>query len=152
LKKIIASTLLLVAGIALYFVAQHESPERAPLQDTTTGRHEQADDALLRRVFESRSSGVQVNGAGTVEKVLKDDLEGSRHQRFIVRLASGQTLLIAHNIDLAPRVASIAVGDAVSFFGVYEWNRNGGTVHWTHHDPKGKHPGGWIRHQGKTYE
>ncbi|MCZ7556165.1 MAG: DUF3465 domain-containing protein [Bacteroidia bacterium] len=110
-----------------------------------------ADDEEVRRAFERRSSGVQVIGAGTVEKVLKDDLEGSRHQRFILRLASGQTLLIAHNIDLAPRVASLTTSDEVEFYGVYEWNRNGGTVHWTHHDPGGRHTDGWIKHRGKLY-
>jgi hypothetical protein len=69
-----------------------------------------------------------------------------------VRLRSGQTLLIAHNIDLAPRVPAIEIGNEVAFFGEYEWTRDGGVMHWTHHDPDGKHIGGWIKYQGVTYQ
>jgi hypothetical protein len=97
-------------------------------------------------------SGEQLEASGVVERVLADDNDGSRHQRFIVRLASGQTLLIAHNIDLAPRVAGLASGDTVTFSGVYEPNDKGGVVHWTHHDPAGRHTAGWIEHKGQRYQ
>ena len=110
-----------------------------------------ATDEILSRAFDERSSGVEVEGAGTVVRVLADDERGSRHQRFIVRLDSGQTLLVAHNIDLAPRVPDLAAGDVVAFRGEYEWNAQGGTIHWTHDDPSGDHPGGWLRSGGTTY-
>lgn len=97
-------------------------------------------------------SGQQVRGGGEVTRVLPDDNDGSRHQRFIVRLSSGRSLLIAHNIDLAPRVPSIRVGDTVSFNGEYEWNDKGGVIHWTHLDPQNRHPAGWIEHKGKRYQ
>lgn len=97
-------------------------------------------------------SGQQVRGGGKVVRVLPDDNDGSRHQRFIVRLSSGRTLLIAHNIDLAPRVPSIRVGDTVSFNGEYEWNDKGGVIHWTHRDPQNRHQAGWIEHKGKRYQ
>jgi hypothetical protein len=84
--------------------------------------------------------------------VLPDDNEGSRHQRFIVRLASGRTVLIAHNIDLAPRVEGLTAGDSVEFSGEFENNDKGGVVHWTHHDPDGRHVGGWIKHGGRVYQ
>lgn len=96
--------------------------------------------------------GQQVRGRGEVVRVLTDDNEGSRHQRFIVRLQSGRTLLIAHNIDLAPRVPSIRSGDVVSFNGEFEDNDRGGVIHWTHHDPRGRHEAGWIEHNGKKYQ
>jgi hypothetical protein len=96
--------------------------------------------------------GEPVEASGVVERVLPDDNSGSRHQRFIVRLASGQTLLIAHNIDIAPRVAGLARGDTVSFSGLYEANDKGGVVHWTHHDPSGRHSAGWIEHEGHRYQ
>ena len=97
-------------------------------------------------------SGRQVQGQGRVSRILADDNDGSRHQRFILTLASGQTLLIAHNIDLAPRIPALEVGDTVAFYGEYEWNDKGGVVHWTHHDPRGRHAGGWLEHGGKRYE
>jgi len=59
-------------------------------------------------------SGQQVRGIGTATRILSDDNDGSRHQRFILRLASGQTVLIAHNIDLAPRISSLSTGDTES--------------------------------------
>src|SRR5437879_2251467 len=74
-------------------------------------------DSVLARAFTNHLSNIQVQGQGLVIKVLPDDNDGSRHQRFIVRLGSGQTILIAHNIDLAPRISSLSEGDAVSFKG-----------------------------------
>lgn len=89
---------------------------------------------------------------GIVVVVLVDDLQGSRHQRFIIELASGQTLLIAHNIDLAPRINTLSSGDRIEFFGEYEWNEQGGVVHWTHYDPAGNHEDGWILHNNILYQ
>jgi hypothetical protein len=98
-----------------------------------------------------RLSKVMVTTEGSVSRILADDLDGSRHQRFILRLPSGHTVLVAHNIDLAPRVP-LDHGDRLSLRGQYEWNERGGVLHWTHHDPDGRHPEGWIRHRGRTYE
>ena len=84
--------------------------------------------------------------------MLRDDLKGSRHQRFLLRLSNDQTLLVAHNIDLAPRIDGLRVGDSVSFYGEYEWNDEGGVIHWTHHDPAGRHADGWLRHEGRMYQ
>ncbi len=109
-------------------------------------------DQLIESAFKSQKSDVQVSGVGTVVKLLADDLKGSRHQKFILKLASGRQLLFAHNIDLAPRIDALKQGDQLEFAGEYEWNDKGGVVHWTHHDPRGKHEGGWLRHNGKTYE
>lgn len=97
-------------------------------------------------------SGQQVRGSGTVVRVLADDNDGSRHQRFILRIQSGRTLLIAHNIDLAPRVPGLREGDTVTFNGEYEWNDKGSVIHWTHRDPQGRHAGGWLEHNGRRYE
>jgi hypothetical protein len=102
--------------------------------------------------YSSNDSGKQIQGSGSVIRLLSDDNDGSRHQRFIIRLPSGQTLLVAHNIDIAPRISDLAVGDNVQFNGEYEWNSQGGLVHWTHHDPGGRHVGGWLRRGGSVYE
>lgn len=107
---------------------------------------------LLDNAFKNHRSNFQVEGQGIVIRILPDDLDGSRHQRFIVRLSSGQTLLISHNIDLAPRVDSLEEGDLIMFFGEYEWNSEGGVIHWTHRDPTGSHVGGWLKHKGKIYQ
>ncbi|MDX1915962.1 MAG: DUF3465 domain-containing protein [Methylophilus sp.] len=102
--------------------------------------------------YERRASNVIVEGQGTIVKVLADDNQGSRHQKFLVKVASGKTLLFAHNIDLAGRVEDIQIGDQVAFKGEYVFNPKGGVIHWTHHDPRGEHVAGWIKHNGNTYE
>jgi hypothetical protein len=109
-------------------------------------------DAAIARAFQDHASGVEVQGQGTVVRLLPDDLEGGRHQRFILELPSGQTVLVAHNIDIAPRLEGLAAGDQVAFHGVYEWNAEGGVVHWTHHDPSDEHPAGWLRYDGRTVD
>jgi hypothetical protein len=109
-------------------------------------------DRILARAFKNKTSGFMVKFRGTVIRKLADDLIGSRHQRFIVKLESGQTLLIAHNIDLAPRVASLKTGNAVSVYGEYVWNREGGIIHKTHHHTDGSKGGGSIRHKGVVYQ
>jgi hypothetical protein len=107
---------------------------------------------VIDQAFAGRHSNLQVEGQGTVLRLLADDNKGSRHQRFIVRLDSGLTVLVAHNIDLAPRLDALRAGDAIAFAGEYEWSSKGGVIHWTHHDPQGRHPGGWLKHNGQIYQ
>lgn len=108
-------------------------------------------DKNFAKAFKQKKRHHQLRGGGKVIKLLPDDLKGSKHQRFIVKLASGQTLLIAHNIDLAPKITSLRKGDYVEFYGEYEWTQKGGVMHWTHHDPASRHQDGWLIHKGKKY-
>lgn len=109
-------------------------------------------DVLIAEAFRSGRSNVQLGGEGSVAKILPDDNQGSRHQKFLMKLESGHTLLISHNIDLAPRIDNLREGERIEFYGEYEWNKKGGVIHWTHHDPKGEHPGGWLKYQGRVYK
>ncbi|NNF27326.1 MAG: DUF3465 domain-containing protein [Gemmatimonadetes bacterium] len=127
-------------ALILLFAAWRGLPE--PVGDPSVGG------GSLATAWEDGASGVWVEGAGTVVRVLEDDRQGSRHQRFVLSVSEGHTVLISHNIDLARRVDPIRVGDAVEFRGRYEWNSQGGVVHWTHHDPEGRLPGGWIESGG----
>ena len=97
---------------------------------------------LLDRAIIEHRSHVPVNGTGVVVKILADDRDGSAHQRLLLRLHGGNTVLIAHNIDLASRVDDLRVGDELAFSGEYIWNEKGGLVHWTHHDPAHRHADG----------
>ena len=106
----------------------------------------------LNEAYKNHQSNVQVQDYGIVIRILNDDNQGSRHQKFILKLSTGITLLIAHNIDLAPRINLISKGDTVQFYGEYEWNKKGGVLHWTHKDPNGHHVDGWLKHKGKTYQ
>lgn len=149
MRKIWPLLLALVAGALWYFerpgsVDSIGVERQAPLERTAEND--------IEALFDLRRTDVQVRGAGTVLRTLSDDDEGSRHQRFILELASGRTLLVAHNIDLAPRIGSLKRGDRVEFYGEYEWNEKGGVIHWTHGDPRGRHVPGWLKHEGKIYQ
>ena len=126
-----------------------ESPRGG--RETDSGRL----DPALRRAIEKERSGVMVTFTASVTRLLPDDNDGSRHQRFIMelpeRIGDMRTILVAHNIDLAKRVP-LAEGDTVTVRGQYEWNEKGGVIHWTHHDPGGLREGGWIEHAGVRYE
>ncbi len=153
-KRNIAIILALVAGLAVYLDEQGLLPGQGVSNEAARIDSPIAGDNGTRTIAEAyraQRSDLQVQGEGTVIKVLKDDLDGSRHQRFILRLDNEQTLLVAHNIDLAPRIDNLKKGDRVEFFGEYEWSNKGGVMHWTHHDPGGRHVDGWLKHEGRTY-
>ena len=143
-KAVLIETAVAVLAVIFVSCASHD-----PATERSATPH---DDSPIGRAFASGTSDVQVEGEGTVIRVLPDDVDGSRHQRFIVQLASGQTLLITHNIDVAPRIAGLKVGDSVGFNGEYVWNEKGGVIHWTHHDPQGRHVAGWVMHNGRRYQ
>src|SRR5215213_5791145 len=109
----------------------------------------------LRRRRWGKFSGPAAQGSssrpgGRVVRVLADDREGARHERFLVRI-DGVSVLVAHNLDLAPRVP-LQVGDSVQLRGEYEWNAKDGITHWTHPAPDGRPDAGWIRHEGRLYQ
>ena len=147
--KAVLLILLCLASLYLWFT--RVNPNQSLVSSTSA-----ADETNLNTYQASQSqapqSGAQMGGEGVVVRVLADDNEGSRHQRFILRLASGQTLLIAHNIDIANRIEALSSGDRVEFYGQYESNPEGGVIHWTHHDPDGNHVAGWLKHNGMVYQ
>jgi len=150
----ILKRLLLIAALAAagYLGYTQLSPPRSSHGVSDRAARPLETDRALARAFEERKSDLQAEGRGTVAKILSDDVSGDRHQRFILRLGSGQTLLVAHNIDRAPRVDGLRQGDDVSFRGEYEWNPSGGVIHWTHRDRAGRHPEGWLKHAGRIYQ
>ncbi|MXS86042.1 DUF3465 domain-containing protein [Nitrosomonas sp. HPC101] len=150
MQKFILLAVAIVAGYAYLGNPYTLIPDR--LQYSTLSERQNDTDATLADAFSNRKRNLQVSGEGVVTKLLPDDNDGSRHQKFIIALRSGQTLLIAHNIDLALRISSLKKGDAIQFSGQYEWNEKGGVVHWTHHDPNGSHVAGWLKHNGQIYQ
>jgi hypothetical protein len=105
-----------------------------------------------RQAFERKAGGEMLRAEGRIERILADDNDGSPHQRFIIMTDSGLSLLVAHNIELAPRLDGLAAGERVSVFGEYEWNDRGGLIHWTHGDPGGDHQAGYIEWRGRRYQ
>lgn len=131
---------------------QNDVGENADTAQQQIGSDKESAEAVLKQAFENEQSDIQVEGEGTVWKTLPDDNKGTRHQRFILKLSSGQTLLVVHNIDLADKIKGLKKGDKVAFYGEYEWSEQGGVIHWTHHDPSGRHTDGWLKHDGRLYQ
>ena len=138
------ATIVALVVVAVYYVVNGQS--NSVTAPAFVESHERGTQ------FGAIHAGTMIESQGRVEKILPDDNEGSRHQRFILKLASGQTVLVAHNIDLAPRVDGLERGDTIRFYGQFETNNRGGIVHWTHHDPRGDHPAGWLEREGHRYQ
>ncbi len=167
-KGVVAVIALLVAGAAFWLESQQQQlapTNNVPAVEATATTHAStSDDAnttrlpdsqadqLIQQAFQQQRSDVAVQGQAVVKKVLPDDNNGSRHQRFIIELSHGQSVLIAHNIDLAARIENLQAGQQIGFKGDYEYNPQGGVIHWTHHDPQGRHADGWLQYQGRTYQ
>ncbi len=151
-----AALLILLCLASLYLWLTRVSPNQSLVSSTSAADETNLNtyQAPLSQAPQSQApqSGAQIGGEGVVVRVLADDNDGSRHQRFILRRASGQTLLIAHNIDIANRIEALSSGDRVEFYGQYESNPEGGVIHWTHHDPDGNHVAGWLKHNGTVYQ
>lgn len=154
MKKSVIVVIAALVAFGGYYRQQHHSAA-STTTDMAVGprsaNNTQSSTTQLEQAFQQHQSNVPISLSGTVKKILSDDNDGSRHQRFIVA-AAGHTILVAHNIDLAERVSDLQSGDAISLHGEYVWNAQGGIMHWTHRDPSGRHEAGWIEYKGHTYQ
>ncbi len=108
----------------------------------------------VESLYQGRQSGTWLVTSGRVERLLPDDTKTSdgsdMHQKFLLQTGA-ITVLVAHNISIAPRVP-LKVGDEITLRGQYEWSEKGGTIHFTHHPKYANKNSGWIDHAGKRYE
>jgi hypothetical protein len=122
------------------------------IPDITEAAPASPSDRTLARAFRQGRSEFFVRVQATVIASLPTDYEGVPHQKFLVELSTGQTLLIAHNLSLASPVRRLRVGNSILIYGEYIWNEEGGLLHRTHDDPEFLLPHGWIRYQGRKYQ
>lgn len=138
-------------------LAQANKPSASPAPSkeqkpaAKPGKPDDGGAAKVKKLFETGTSNTVVDVYGKVDRILADDNEGSKHQKFILKLRDGHTVLVAHNIDLTDRVP-IKVGDEVHLKGEFEYDERGGVIHWTHRDPQRRHEAGFIEHLGKRYQ
>ncbi|MCC6696706.1 MAG: DUF3465 domain-containing protein [Candidatus Hydrogenedentes bacterium] len=155
---LVALAALLAAPLVISPVHKNKHVVRSPVSEAPleaeTERVAPEDPGVqqIAQASAERRSGVPVSATGTVTRILPDDLNPPRHQKFLVGLSNGQTVLISHNIDLAPRINVLQLNTPIAFKGDFEWNEKGGVVHWTHHDPDGSHEAGWINYGGQYYQ
>ena len=147
---VIVMVFLIAAYLGLDFKQKQNTTNGSALPPSTNLVLD--DQQKIMQAYQQQRSNIQVQAQGTIKAILPDDNQGSRHQKIILQLENGLTVLIAHNIDLAPKIEGLKKGDQLEFFGEYEYNPKGGVIHWTHHDPQGKHIDGWLKYQGRMYQ
>ena len=150
-NRLLPIVAVLILGIYQYLTPQDDTVTQSA--GTRTGVAETAGTqaGVVETAYADRRSKVWVEVQGRIARLLADDQEGSSHQRFILELDSGHTVMVAHNIDLAKRVP-LRKNDNIRLSGRYEWNDRGGVIHWTHHDPENRRKGGWIEFNGTVYK
>jgi len=151
-RRLIQILTLALIGAALWLQQRTELPPDPRFNQEQVAPAAENRLSQIDAAFAARESNLMVSGGGTVVKVLADDRDGARHQRFILELDSGLTVLVAHNIDIAERIPDLEAGSAVTFRGEYEWNEKGGVVHWTHRTRRGNHQPGWLMYEGVRYD
>jgi hypothetical protein len=153
-NKLLKIIILILIGISSSIYSYKESTTSSSTTSPSKGDSVLTPIAKIKTYAKNQTSKVTVTIKGTVTKILSDDNSGARHQRFIIKLSNSQTLMISHNIDIAPRVNGLKVSRQIIVHGEYVWNEQGGLVHWTHHDPDGdgSHENGWIIYENKKYQ
>ena len=142
MKRVLPYLIILALAIVITFVCSRV-PTDSPSETLSTS-------ISVERAFTEKRSNLWMETTGMVQRELPDDTDPPRHQRFILEMASGHTVLVAHNVDVAERVP-LEEGDRITVRGEYEWNERGGVIHWTHRDESGNRAGGWIRLKGVHY-
>lgn len=106
----------------------------------------------LTQAMDSCDRGAQhaeVQGRGTVERVLGiRDSRSGEHEGFIVRM-NERSIKVETNVGITGPIP-LHRGDAVTLQGQYECDD--GVIHWTHHDPRGRHMSGYIEIHGYRYQ
>jgi len=107
--------------------------------------------AVVEDAFRSRQSSIMAEVTGTVARVLLDDKDDLRNQKFIIRLPNDQSVLVVHDQKAGRRVP-VSVGDTVLVRGEYMWTETGGTLRNTQRDFSPRRLHGWIDHKGDRYQ
>lgn len=125
---------------------------------------DQPDNVAAIEDIQAHRSGVEVTIEGTVAQAPhKSQGPTGHHEDFIIEVSSGtgeqQLIHVAHNIDIAPEVPLDGPGENgqpgtdIIVRGELDMDRSGPVIHWTHHDPRGRHQPGFIKiRDGPTYD
>lgn len=114
-----------------------------------------AGNAALYDAWRTQRSHVEVTASGVVARDL-GTRSGIRspHEGFLLHLSGasgrGLTVRVEANVDFTGPLPIIA-GAPVVVRGEYEFDARGGVIHYTHRDPRGRHPDGYIELQNKRY-
>jgi hypothetical protein len=113
------------------------------------------DNAAALADIRAGTSGDEVVVAGTVTRTYSEASGASgTHERFEIRIdAAGQAqdIFVADNVTVG-ETAPLKPGDSVIVKGVLAIDPSGPVIHWTHHDPRLRHPAGFVEVGGRIYD
>lgn len=145
------STQLKVAALVVLFtfttniaVAQVpiEGKKPAPIYVSHPGKLE--DDLALVAAVQSKRNVHYVEGGNiVVTKIYPDDNQGLPHQSWEAQLSDKSFIKVVYNTNMGEYIP-VQVGMTFSVGGQFIWTKDGGLIHWLHHDPKQKRPDGWV--------
>ena len=123
----------------------------------TACAHAGTDDtnAEVYNAWRDGRSHIEATAGGSVARLLgvRNGPSGM-HEGFLLHLrgASGHglTIRVEDNIDITGPIP-LREGDEVEARGEYIYDPRGGVMHYTHHDPRGRHAAGYLRVHGKLY-
>jgi hypothetical protein len=119
------------------------------------GGSDAGSNAAVYDAWQSGRSHVEVTASGSVARVLGERPGPSGvHEGFLLHLRGseghGLTVRVEDNVDLTGPIP-LRSGDDVTVRGEYIYDSRGGLIHYTHHDPRGHHAGGFVRVNGRLY-
>ncbi len=108
------------------------------------------DTDLVQRAWNEQQSNVLVELDARVIRIHPDIADFETFQAFSIELSNGQRVRVHHNIDVAPRVP-VSANAEIRLRGEYDWNPEGGLIHWTHAAVDSERKGGWIEVNGHRF-
>jgi len=105
-----------------------------------------------QRACTSGASHVEVHLTGSITRYLGTRSSASGvHEGFLVTVSSApaSVLTVEDNVNMTGFIP-LRRGDAVELQGQYECND--GVIHWTHHDPAGRHIAGYVIVNGRRFQ
>lgn len=119
-----------------------------------TGTAEQPDNKRICGAYAGHLTDGEVIANGVVREVLgmRRGPNGD-HEGFLLQLDGDCDLLlrVETNTDITGQIP-ISGGQRVTVKGVYVFNAMGGLIHWTHHDPAGRHVNGYVKIGDRLYQ
>jgi len=109
------------------------------------------DTERITSAWHKKSSNLLVEVDARVVLLLPNRDDIKKLQRFLVELENGHRLEVAHDLELSENVP-VGVSSLIRLKGEFDYNENGGLIHWTHADPAGNRDGGWIEHNDMRYD
>lgn len=120
--------------------------------DKSNALEKSRDDIAYIEFLYKQQRSANISAQGRVIKSLPTQLIPYKAQMFLVRLTSGQKLIIKHNIDTGQALPDLKEGALLTFKGLYKWNRRGGMIIFTSHKNKKNKLSGWLKYNDIIYQ